>query len=73
LHARQALFISHTEQPFRLPVDPRTTRETIMSEINSDERVVVAKSSINIANIILAITVLIVALGVLKYFGMLPF
>ncbi|WP_260597695.1 hypothetical protein [Sphingomonas endolithica] len=44
-----------------------------MSEINSDERVVVAKSSFNIANIILAITVLIVALGVLKYFGMLPF
>ena len=41
-----------------------------MSEINSDERVVVAKSSINVANIILAITVLIVAIAVLRYFGM---
>lgn len=44
-----------------------------MAEINSDERVVVAKSNVNVANIILAITVLIVALGLLKYFGMLPF
>jgi hypothetical protein len=44
-----------------------------MAEINSDERVVVAKSNVNVANIILAITVLIVALGALKYFGMLPF
>ena len=44
-----------------------------MPEINSDERVVVAKSSVNVANIILAITVLIVALGALKFFGMLPF
>jgi hypothetical protein len=41
-----------------------------MSEINTDERVVVAKSSINVANIILAITVLIVAIAVLRYFGM---
>ena len=50
-----------------------SARKLIMSEINSDERVVVAKSSVNVANIILAITVLIVAIGVLKYFGMLPF
>jgi small-conductance mechanosensitive channel len=41
-----------------------------MSEINTDERVVVAKSSINVANIILAITVLIVAIALLRYFGM---
>ena len=41
-----------------------------MAEVNSDEHVVVAKSSINVANIILAITVLIVAIAVLRYFGM---
>jgi hypothetical protein len=40
-----------------------------MAEINSDEKVVVAKSSINIANIIAAIALLIAVLGLLKFIG----
>jgi uncharacterized membrane protein YidH (DUF202 family) len=44
-----------------------------MSDIDTDERIVVQKSSVNIANIIIAITVLIVALAVLRYFGLLHF
>lgn len=44
-----------------------------MPEINSDEKVVVARSSFNVANIILAIAVLIAVLGLLKYIGATPF
>lgn len=46
-----------------------------MADIDRDEHVVVERSTnnVNVANIILAITVLIVALAALKYFGMLPF
>ena len=44
-----------------------------MSELNTDEKVVVARSSFNVANIILAIAVLIAVLGLLKYIGALPF
>lgn len=44
-----------------------------MSEINSDEKVVVAKSSFNVANIILAIAVLLAVLGLLKFIGATPF
>lgn len=44
-----------------------------MAEINSDEKVVVAKSSINVANIIMAIAVLLAVLGLLKYIGASPF
>jgi hypothetical protein len=46
---------------------------SFMAEINSDEKVVVAKSSINVANIIIAIAVLIAVLGLLKYIGASPF
>lgn len=44
-----------------------------MADINKDERVVVEKSSINIGGIIAAIALLILVLGVLKYFGAMPF
>lgn len=44
-----------------------------MTEINKDEKVVVASSSFNVANIILAIAVLIAVIGLLKYIGALPF
>jgi hypothetical protein len=44
-----------------------------MSEINSDEKVVVAKSSFNVANIIMAIAVLLAVLGLLKFIGVTPF
>lgn len=44
-----------------------------MSEINTDEKVVVARSSFNVANIILAIAVLIAVIGLLRYIGASPF
>lgn len=44
-----------------------------MTELNKDEKIVVAKSEINVANIIVAIALLLVAVGVLKYLGMSPF
>ena len=44
-----------------------------MADLNRDENVVVAKSSFNIGGIIAAIAFLILVLGVLKYFGALPF
>ena len=40
-----------------------------MADIHSDERVVVEKSNMNIGGIIAAIALLILVLGVLKYFG----
>lgn len=44
-----------------------------MTELNKDEKVVVARSSFNVANIILAVAVLIAVLGLLKYIGASPF
>lgn len=43
-----------------------------MADINRDERVVVERSSMNIGGIIAAIALLLLVLGVLKYFGVLP-
>ena len=43
-----------------------------MADIDRDERVVVEKSSMNIGGIIAAIALLLLVLGVLKYFGVLP-
>lgn len=49
-----------------------------MTEINKDEKVVVAKSDVaaktefNVANVIAAIALLLVVLGGLKYFGVSP-
>ncbi|MEP7007264.1 MAG: hypothetical protein ABI810_14865 [Sphingomonas bacterium] len=40
-----------------------------MAEINSDEKVVVARSSINVANIIAAIALLILVIGLLRFIG----
>ena len=40
-----------------------------MTELNKDEKVVVAKSEFNAANIIAAIALLALVLGGLKYFG----
>jgi hypothetical protein len=43
-----------------------------VSEINRDEKVAVAKSEFNAANIIMAIAFLALVLGILKYFGVSP-
>ena len=43
-----------------------------MADVNSDERVVVEKSSMNIGGIIAAIALLLLVLGLLKYFGVSP-
>src|SRR5688572_20881094 len=54
------------------------TRRHFMTEINKDEKVVVAKSDVaakadfNVANVIAAIALLLVVLGGLKYFGVSP-
>ena len=40
-----------------------------MTELNKDEKVVVAKSDFNVANVIAAIALLAFVLGGLKYFG----
>jgi hypothetical protein len=43
-----------------------------VTEINKDEKVVVAKSDFNVANVIAAIALLVLVLGVLKYMGASP-
>ncbi|WP_268801346.1 hypothetical protein [Sphingomonas sp. Root710] len=43
-----------------------------MADVNSDERVVVEKSSFNIGGIIAAIALLLLVLGVLKFLGISP-
>jgi hypothetical protein len=43
-----------------------------VSEINKDEKVVVAKSDFNVANVIAAIALLVLVLGLLKYMGVSP-
>ena len=40
-----------------------------MTAVNSDERVVVERSSVNIADIIAALALLLAMFGVLRYFG----
>ncbi|HEX4694747.1 hypothetical protein [Sphingomonas sp.] len=46
-----------------------------MADLNTDERTVVERtnSSFNVANVIIAIAILLLVLGVLKYFGATPF
>ena len=47
-----------------------------MTEVNTDEKknenVVVTRSNINVANIIAAVALLLLVLGLLKYFGVSP-
>jgi uncharacterized membrane protein YidH (DUF202 family) len=44
-----------------------------MADLNTDERTVVERSSFNVANVIIAIAILLAVLGILKYFGASPF
>jgi len=43
-----------------------------MAELRSDERTVVERSSFNVANVIVAIAILLLVLGLLKYFHVSP-
>jgi hypothetical protein len=43
-----------------------------MTDLNKDENVTVTKSSINLANIIAAIALLLLVLGLLKFMGVSP-
>jgi hypothetical protein len=43
-----------------------------VSEINKDEKTVVAKSDFNVANVIAALALLLLVLGALKYFHVSP-
>ncbi len=44
-----------------------------MTEMNKDEKVVVARSEFNVANVIAAIALLVLVLGLLTYLGVSPF
>lgn len=44
-----------------------------MSEIHKDEQVVVARTNFNVANVIAAIALLILVIGLLKWIGVSPF
>ena len=44
-----------------------------MADIDQHESVAVAKGNFNVGGVIAAIAFLILVLGVLKYFGVLPF
>lgn len=44
-----------------------------MTDLNKDENVTVTRSSFDVANVIIAIAILLAVLGILKYFGMSPF
>jgi len=64
------LCIVGTASPMaRSPAIENTHGGTDMAEINSDEKVVVARSSINVANIIAAIALLILVIGLLRFIG----
>jgi hypothetical protein len=52
---------------------PGGRRRKSMAHVESDEKVVVEKSSVNIGGIIAAVALLLLVLGVLKYFGVSPF
>lgn len=43
-----------------------------MTELNKDEKIVSTRSSFNVANTIAAVALLLLVLGVLKYFGVSP-
>ena len=43
-----------------------------MSDLNKDEKIVSTRSSFNVANTIAAIALLLLVLGLLKYFGVSP-
>jgi hypothetical protein len=43
-----------------------------VTEINKDEKVAVARTTFNVANVITAIALLVLVLGALKYFGVSP-
>jgi hypothetical protein len=55
---------------------PSETWRSWVTELNKDEHkdesVVVTRSSFNVANTIIAIAVLLLVLGLLKYFGVSP-
>ena len=47
-------------------------RGSPVTEVNKDEKVVVARSSFNVANVIAAIALLLLVLGLLKWMGVSP-
>jgi hypothetical protein len=45
---------------------------SILTDLNKDEKIVSTRSSFNVANTIAAIAMLLLVLGLLKYFGVSP-
>ena len=52
---------------------PKRIRGKNMAELNKDENVVVTRSNFNLANIIAAIALLVLVIGLLKFIGASPF
>lgn len=50
-----------------------TQEVSVLSDLNKDEKIVSTRSSFNVANTISAIALLLLVLGLLKYFGVSPF
>jgi uncharacterized membrane protein YidH (DUF202 family) len=46
--------------------------ENIVADLNKEENVAVTKSSFNVANVIAAIALLLLVLGILKFMGVSP-
>jgi hypothetical protein len=47
--------------------------ENIVADVNKEENVAVTTSSFNVANVIAAIALLLLVLGILKFMGVSPF
>jgi hypothetical protein len=48
------------------------SRRKLVADLNKDENVAVTKSSFNVANVIAAIALLLLVLGLLKFLGVSP-
>ncbi len=49
-----------------------TQEVSVLTDLNKDEKIVSTRSSFNVANTIAAIAMLLLVLGLLKYFGVSP-
>jgi hypothetical protein len=52
--------------------DATLTGRNAVADLNKDENVAVTKSSFNVANVIAAIALLLLVLGLLKFLGVSP-
>ena len=61
------------ERSYRCNVtDATLSGRNVVTDLNKDENVAVTKSSFNVANVIAAIALLLLVLGLLKFLGVSP-